>query len=535
MHFPFDIFQLFYLLGLSFFNIGTAGLAEQEIHLTAAQPHVALDHISFQYFQNDYLSKLLQDNKTLVLVGAGWSESSLPKMYRVSQRQHQNRAFAPHYLLALRYIQMGGNAKVFYLTTCPIRKDYRRFLFQLMTGSTSEDSFSKFENESFKILELKPPSNYDKDEPFSFLELKNNKKKIENLFHEMQNLKKNDNNHFLGFALHAGGPLSQEWAEKMGIEMLANPLSLAKFGLKSVSRQSYRDCNIPHPLGTYEPVFSSSDLALAVRKLMDLGKRKFMIKIDRSALGDGNLNLEFCDCKISRSQIAEKFNKLASESYKKRMEEHGVIIEEYIEGDSFSSPSVSSFIEENGPRPYSLSEQVLGGNNGLKYTGGRGKLTKPDENIAPVKYGKTVAEHLYYSGVKGPVGTDFVGIKKGKENLFYAVENNIRSTATLYPYQISYSLLEGEFDGRYYHTNTHIEVKNMKSLTNRNKFSKWLYEWLPSQKLVYSKGNRKGLVVINDNIRIGLLTVLAIGETLEECNLMLQEFESAVREYSPVN
>ena len=389
MHPPFDVFQFFYLLVASMFNIGAI-----EPGLDNLTPHQEiLESTSFQYFQNDYLNKLLSEQKTLVLIGAGWSESSLPKMHRLSKRQHQNRAFASYYLLALRYSQMGGNAKVFYLTISPIRKDYRRFLFHIMTGSNNEDSFADFEKKSFKIVELKPPNSSDKENPFGFLELKANKKKLKNLFNEVRDLKRDEHSHFLGFALHSGGPLSQEWAEKMGVEMLANPPSLSNFDLKSTGRICFRDCDIPHPVGTYNPVFSSSKLAEEILKLMELGKKIFMVKINRSALGDGNLRLDFSDRNYTLEQIEEKFNKLASNNYKRRMSEYGVIIEEYIEGDSFSSPSVNAFIEDGGPCLYCLSEQVLGGSNGLKYTGGKGKLTLANERHPLLQYSQKIAEY----------------------------------------------------------------------------------------------------------------------------------------------
>ena len=70
----------------------------------------------------------------------------------------------------------------------------------------------------------------------------------------------------------------------------------------------------------------------------------------------------------------------------------------------------------------------------------------------------------------------------------------------------------------------------MDTLAKRSAFSGWLYDWLTRQKFVFAKEQRKGLIIINDNIRIGLLTVLAIGENYEECQDMLQKFDTAIKE-----
>src|SRR5208282_4110354 len=125
----------------------------------------------------------------------------------------------------------------------------------------------------------------------------------------------------------------------------------------------------------------------------------------------------------------------------------GGVVEAYVAGDYWSSPSVQIEITPEG-RVVVLAthEQILGGDNGQVYQGCHFPARR-DYAMRLATYGQRAGRLLAERQVIGVLSIDFVAARDhGQQWRLYALEVNLRRGGTTPPIVVLSSLLPGSYD-----------------------------------------------------------------------------------------
>ena len=220
-------------------------------------------------------------------------------------------------------------------------------------------------------------------------------------------------------------------------------------GFKSAGRRLFAAAGIPTPPGA-EGVRTAEDLRLAIASLRKAcpGLAAAVVKLDNSVSGDGNQVIALRDptgSPASPRAVAERVAALP-DWYLAELALGGVV-EAYVAGEDWSSPSVQLEITPEG-RAVVLAthEQVLGGDNGQVYQGCQFPA-RPDYAMRLATYGQRAGRLLAGHQVMGMVSVDFVAARDcGQPWRLYAVEVNLRRGGTIPPIVVLSSLLPGSYD-----------------------------------------------------------------------------------------
>lgn len=507
----------------------------------------------YDYFNEDYIKYLVENNSRYVLVATGWSESSLGKM-NLKNSQKQKRSFAMSYLLADKINNMGGKSMIIYQTTAAINKDYRKYLYYISNKSKiknySEEEINKkvaeFERSSIRINFL-TPKNRDKqaDDACRYLYKGKNayrRIKVPKILNRF-NRNKFENITMVGFTAHFSGPNLESHAQAWKMPYLVNPSSQAYRIKKSQSRQSFRDSGVRHPRGTYEPLFSLEDLARQIYYLlMEIDFPKIVLKLDESAGGYGNKVMTFKDFDKSMNEddaynlIMSRFDDVEKfpPPFIERIEEEngGAIIEEFIVGEDFTSPASVYMI--TGEDKFSIGytyDQLLGGVDNQDFKGSLGPISLLEEesnNI--VMMSEKIALHLSRQGVRGNVGTDFVIItNEYGERVAYAIENNVRNTGTSYPYN-ALKMLVGEkvLKTKFMKAFDDVKIPLIDLKAYREKVQELFYKYLRTHALSFDKPTARGCLIHHDTFSIGKIGMVCVADSLQEAQQMFDEFNEDI-------
>ena len=508
----------------------------------------------YDYFDEEYIKYLISNQSRYVLVATGWSESSLGKM-NAKNAQKQKRSFPMSYLLADKINNMGGEAMIIYQTTARINRNYRKYLYytshKYELQNLNEEEISKkvkeFEKKSFRI-NLLAFKNRDKqaDDPVRYLYNGKNaytRIKVPKILNRL-NRKKFARSTMVGFTAHFSGPNLEKHAKSWNLPYLVNPSAQAYRIKKSQSRQSFRDADVRHPRGSYEPSFSKEDLAKDIYTLlMEIDFPKIVLKLDESAGGYGNKVMKFNDFNKSMSEeeaydmIMARLNDVEKfpPPFIERIEEEngGAIVEEFIVGEDFSSPaSVYMITGENQVSIRYTYDQLLGGVDNQDFKGSLGPIPLlDDESSNIVLMSERIGEHLSRQGVRGNVGTDFVIItNEYGERLAYAIENNVRNTGTSYPYN-ALKMLVGEevLKTKFMKAFDDVKVPLISIKSYLEKVQELFYAYLRNHPLSFDKTTAIGCLVHHDTFSVGKIGAVCVADSLSEASEMFDEFsENAV-------
>lgn len=220
-------------------------------------------------------------------------------------------------------------------------------------------------------------------------------------------------------------------------------------GFKSAGRRLFAAAGIPTPSGT-EGVRTADDLRLAIASLRTAhpGLAAAVVKLDNSTSGDGNQVIALQDpagSPASPRTVAERVASLP-DWYLAELALGGVV-EAYITGEDWSSPSVQIQITPEGRSVVvATHEQILGGDNGQVYTGCRFPASR-DYAMQLTTYGQRVGRLLAGHQVRGMVSIDFAAARdRGQPWRLYALEVNLRRGGTTPPLVVLSSLLPGSYD-----------------------------------------------------------------------------------------
>jgi hypothetical protein len=191
---------------------------------------------------------------------------------------------------------------------------------------------------------------------------------------------------------------------------------------KSNGRKVFKECGLPLPDGA-EDLYSEEDIAKA---LYDLKKknpslRRSVVKVNDGFSGDGNgiFNYEKDDdyekiLKQLRQRLKMVASDLTYEVFLEKFSQMGGVVEEFIEGDIKTSPSVQCRVSPTGHvLVCSTHDQELGGDTGQVFLGAYFPA-HPDYAAEIGKMGKIISENLKEKGVWGRFAIDFISVKRGK-------------------------------------------------------------------------------------------------------------------------
>jgi hypothetical protein len=269
--------------------------------------------------------------------------------------------------------------------------------------------------------------------------------------------------------------LERDLSVSLGLPLLALDPALLYWGTKSGSREIFRRCGIPHPIGS-ELVFTDRDLAAAIADVWerDPGLQRIVVKLNQGFSGEGNALLDLRYLQhlapgqgTTGARIEGILSTLTQLSFQCPTEtwDHflgkihslGAIAEAFIEGNHKQSPSVQGRITPLGEvEILSTHDQELGGPDGQIFLG----CTFParvDYRLAIQAMGQRIGEELAAQGALERFGVDFIAVPEGTHGQspwsLNAIEINLRKGGTTHPMMAMKMLTEGSFnpqDGLFY-------------------------------------------------------------------------------------
>lgn len=270
-------------------------------------------------------------------------------------------------------------------------------------------------------------------------------------------------------------PWERDLSLALGLPLLALDPDLLHWGTKSGSREIFRRCGIPHPLGS-ELVFDPADLATAVATVWEQAPNlgRMVIKLNEGFSGEGNALLDLRRLAAVApgtaghgdrvSAITAAFSTLSFQCqtetwphFATKIPVLGAIAEAFIEGDRKASPSVQGHITPLGEvEILSTHDQELGGPDGQIFLG-CSFPARPDYRLEIQAMGQRIGEELARQGALERYGVDFIAVATGDPNHprwnLQAIEINLRKGGTTHPLMALKMLTEGHFhptDGLFY-------------------------------------------------------------------------------------
>lgn len=551
------IFSLFLVL---FSNILLAGKSEEHAERRRmSRPNGRPEAIHYNYFEDKFVQSVVDSGSRYVLVGTGWSESSLGKM-NTNNQEKQKRALALSMAQLMRVEQLGGKGELIYLTTSPISSAYLRYLYRIanqrsvanLSDEEFEARFKTFDKRFLRMVYLSPKGRMkDPEDRTKYLQSNRNsyrRIKVPKALISLQHNKFTPST-MVGFTAHFSGPYLEQLAKEWDLPYLVNPSSQAHWIKKSKSRESFRDAGVRHPKGTYEPAFSVDALVNDIYALLQqITTGKIILKLDQSAAGYGNKVMRFDDItpNLTESEakaiIRKRFDdkEIFPEIFLGRIEEEdgGAIIEEFIDCKNYASPA--SIFMINGENDVSVQytyDQLLGGKDNMVFQGSLGPIIMPPNEEGDINaMSKKVGEFLSTQGVRGNVGTDFVVCDmddKGVNRIAYAIENNVRMTGTSYPYYTLRTMLgEKRMKRKFMKSFDDVHVPKITRYSLRQKLNRELFMTFLKDNpdnLDLVKG--KGCLVHNDTTKIGKIGIACIANKKTDVVKMYDRFIDSIVNY----
>ena len=312
---------------------------------------------------------------------------------------------------------------------------------------------------------------------------------------------------------------------------------LFDLGNKSNSRTIFKQCGLTVPEG-FENLKNEEEIvnALSELKLNNPALKKAVVKMNDGFSGEGNavFSYEGIEEKSEwRAWIAQELPQrlkivaadLTYREFMYKFQYMGGIVEEFVEGNIKTSPSVQCRINPLGDcKVISTHDQEVGGESGQVFMGA---YFPADEAYAiPIgEYGLKVAEALQAKGVMGRFSVDFISVKQDTGGWkHYAIEINLRKGGTTHPYILLQFLTDGDYDyengmyltanrqTRYYFCSDNLRSERYKGITPPD-----LIDIAMLHNLHYDGTSMEGVMfhLIGALSQYGKLGVVCIGSTPE--------------------
>ncbi|HEV2361634.1 MAG TPA: peptide ligase PGM1-related protein [Acidimicrobiales bacterium] len=235
---------------------------------------------------------------------------------------------------------------------------------------------------------------------------------------------------------------------RLGVPLNGTSPALRGRAFKSAGRRLCEAAGVPVPLGR-EDLRSVDDIVRAVGELRAArpSLQRVLIKLDDSGSGDGNMALDLTGPDSSEAGLRRRVG--AMPSWYLGDLANGAVLEEYVSGSWFSSPSAQVDIGPGGDVSIlSTHEQVLGGESGQVYLGCRFPAS-PRYATEIADHARSIGRQLAKAGAIGRCGVDFVvaGTADGGHTVA-AVDINLRKGGTTHPFTVLRNLVPGSYDAQ---------------------------------------------------------------------------------------
>jgi hypothetical protein len=351
--------------------------------------------------------------------------------------------------------------------------------------------------------------------------------------------------------------IERRLAGMLGIPVFGCHPTLNYWQTKSGNKTIFRRADIPMPEGV-ENIKTREDIMFGVMNLWRQfpEQMKYMVKLDSGVSGEGNalltLDMEFV--KFDQLSIKEKLDYIEARLMDMRFQqkdldfpefaermEIGGIIEIFLEGEDFYSPSSQGYIHPNlNVELLATHEQVLD-ESGMKFLGCR--FPAPiDIRTKIANWTKQIGAELSQIGVIGFFSVDYIVYKneKGVEEI-KVIEINIRQGGTTHPYQTAKLVTNAKFNDSkgilessngnpvHYFANDNFCLENLKATAPKN-----LIGHLEKKNVLFNPSTQKGAVLhmLNSMSRFGKIGYTIIGSSNDEVDGMRLELEKVVNEYA---
>jgi len=329
-------------------------------------------------------------------------------------------------------------------------------------------------------------------------------------------------------------PLERKLAVLLGVPLNGVDPSLRHLGTKSGSRKVFREAGVPLPEG-FEDLRSLEDVEEALLELHRRRPRtrKAVVKLDDSFSGEGNALFRY-PTTVGRETVREAMQRFeyavpweTNEDYFSRFARMGGIVEEFLEADQKTSPSVQLRVDPHGAVvPISTHDQVLGGVGGQVFLGCLFPAAdgyRLEAQAAAHRIGEVLADR----GVVSRFGVDFLATRTDDASHWslHALEINLRMGGTTHPYLALQFLSGGRLDpgsGLFFSPRGlpkfYRATDNLKSEAYRGLLPEDLIEILTINGLHYSHNTESGVLfhLIGALSQYGKIGVTAIGNSREE-------------------
>lgn len=343
-------------------------------------------------------------------------------------------------------------------------------------------------------------------------------------------------------------PLEEKFSLKIGVPLYGCSSEKCIWGSKSGSRKIFKRAGVIFPNG-FEDLYSKDAVieSLIELKLNYPKLRKAVVKLNEGFSGDGNaiFNYEGIEDDIHQKIYDElpKRIKFVCQAvdfklFFEKLEQMGGIVEEFLDGEIKTSPSVQCRITPlNDVEIISTHDQVLGGEANQTYLG----ASFPANLEYAVELGiigEKIAQELKKEGVLGRFGIDFMSIKEGNEWRHYAIEINLRKGGTTHPYLMLQFLTNGHYDykkgcfriphghNRYYFTTDNLISKEYRGITPED-----LIDIAICHNLHFDATTQEGVMfhMLGALSEFGKMGVLCVGKTPEKALQYYQETVEVLR------
>jgi len=347
--------------------------------------------------------------------------------------------------------------------------------------------------------------------------------------------------------------LERDVALLLGIPMYGADPRFFGFGTKTGGRRLFAEEGVPHPWGR-EGIDSLAGVveALAELRASKPAVRRALVKLNEGVSGEGNAVVDLRDLPQPGSADEEpalerrvrgmsfEVEDLEFDAYLVRLGDRGGVVEEWITGSEFRSPSVQLRIVPSGEvTVLSTHDQLLGGPSGQSYVGCRFPAD-PAYAAAITGPALRVGARLAREGVVGRFALDFVVIREegGRWNP-YAIEINLRKGGTTHPYLTLEFLTDGRYDPgsatfrapsgqpKFLVATDHLESHLLKGLTRED-----LFDIIVRQSLHFDYASQKGVIfhMLSALTELGRVGLTGVGDSPEEADDVYRQAEAALLE-----
>ncbi|MBK9736036.1 MAG: carboxylate-amine ligase [Saprospiraceae bacterium] len=329
----------------------------------------------------------------------------------------------------------------------------------------------------------------------------------------------------------------KELAIKLNIPIYGCDPALNYLGIKSGSRQLFKELNIKLPKG-FEHLKNEEDVitALAILKADNPSMHKAVIKMNDGFSGDGNAIFSFEGAPKNKKKIygwikenMENKTKIVAEkvNYQQffvKFCSMGGIVEEFLDGTVITSPSVQCRINPLGEICIiSTHDQCLGGESNQVFLGAFFPANQEyAAELSAISY--KISEKMNELGVRGRYGIDFMSRKVNDVWEHYAIEINLRKGGTTHPFLMLQFLTNGEYDPkrgvfilpdgteRYYFATDNLQSDKFKGLIPDD-----LIDIAMHHSLHYNQSKEEGVIfhLISTLSQYGKIGLTSIGKSRE--------------------